>query len=157
MNNYAKLHSRSSTITSVETKNNFKHFQNFLLPIIMNKMESLLSTDLSTRIDGKKEKKSSYSHSFNAPYERKIIFILSRIFHDTIIIIVEPNRFFRPSFRYESMNKKRKEREKGKENSKYISRLVRGLYETPFQRKNMVLDQEICPKFNPPLRIITRN
>lgn len=66
---------------------------------------------------------------------------ISYFFHDTIIIIVEPSR----SFRYESMNKKGKEREEGKENSKYISCLVRGLYETPFQRKNMVLDQEIVP------------
>lgn len=76
----------------------------------------------------RRERKKKFEIHPSAPYERKIIFILCQTYlHDTIIVIGEPSRrFFRPSSRYESMNKQKRERsEGGKENSKYIRRLVR--------------------------------
>ena len=77
----------------------------------MNKMEPLLSTDLSTRIDGQTGKKkrkeeeiypSSYSDSFEAPYERKIIFIPNLFRYGDCNRRIES---FLSSSRYESMNK----------------------------------------------------
>lgn len=100
--------------------------QNFLPPITTNKVESLLSTDLSTRIGEKKKRKEEKIRNTSVGS----IWAKNNFHSMPNLLARYDNRNRRtesPSSRYESMNKQKRERsEGGKENSKYIRGLVRG-------------------------------
>lgn len=129
----------------------FIPLQNFLPS--SSKLGSLFSTDLSTRIERREEKKGEKFEIYPSSYSFKIAYERKYIFHSIPKLTSTNNRVNRIesllstdlSIRIDEQTEKRETRKKEKIYI-YIHRLV--LVWLHSSEKNTILDHEICPEFS---------